>query len=166
MTWNWTEPFASATWKARLFPGSIIPANRIWAPGAALLGLYPLPNQTLAANANLPSGATYNYQTQLAGASPRREDLARLDYNVTEKFRVFGHYIKDISNALIPYGTWVLGINPPIASIAEPIPGNSLAGGMTYMITPTMTNEFNLGYTNNSINIFAPHNGLSQTTLM
>jgi hypothetical protein len=147
------------------FPGSVIPTNRLWAPGAALLNLYPLPNQTLAANANLPSGATYNYQTQLAGASPRREDLARLDYNVTEKVRVFGHYIKDISNAVIPYGTWVLGINPPIASIAEPIPGNSLAGGMTYMITPTMTNEFNLGYTNNSINIFAPNNGLGQSIM-
>ena len=150
----------------QLFPGNVIPASRIWAPGAALLGLYPLPNQTLAANANLPSGATYNYQTQLPGASPRREDLLRLDYNVTEKVRVFGHYIKDISNAGIPYGTWVLGINPPIAPISEPIPGNSLAGGMTFMITPTMTNEFNMGYTNNSINIFAPNNGLSQKTLM
>jgi hypothetical protein len=149
-----------------LFPGSVIPTSRIWAPGAALLGLYPMPNQTLAANANLPPGATYNYQTQLAGASPRREDLGRLDYNLTEKIRVFGHYIKDISNAQIPYGTWVLGINPPIAPISEPIPGNSLAGGMTFMITPTMTNEFNLGYTNNSINIFAPSNGMSQTTLM
>ena len=150
----------------QLFPGNVIPANRIWAPGQALLNLYPLPNQSLAANSNLPSGATYNYQTQLPGSSPRREDLLRLDYNLTEKVRVFGHYIKDISNAGIPYGTWVLGINPPIAPISEPIPGNSLAGGMTYMITPTMTNEFNLGYTNNSINIFAPNNGLGQSTLM
>ena len=149
----------------QLFPGNVIPANRIWAPGQALLNIYPLPNQTLAANSNLPSGATYNYQTQLAGTSPRREDLLRLDYNLTEKIRVFGHYIKDISNAGIPYGTWVLGINPPIAPISEPIPGNSLAGGMTYMITPTMTNEFNLGYTNNSINIFAPNNGLGQSLL-
>jgi hypothetical protein len=150
----------------QLFPGSVIPASRIWAPGQALLKLYPVPNQSLAANASLPSGATYNYQTQLPGSSPRREDLLRLDYNITQKIRVFGHYIKDISNAGIPYGTWVLGINPPIAPISEPIPGNSLAGGMTYMITPTMTNEFNLGYTNNSINIFAPNKGMSQATLM
>ena len=147
------------------FPGNVIPTNRIWAPGQALLNIFPKPNQALAANANLPSGATYNYQTQLAGASPRREDLLRLDYNVTERVRVFGHYIKDISNQIIPYGTWVLGINPPIATIAEPIPGNSLAGGATFMITPTLTNEFNLGYTNNSINIYAPNNGLSQSTL-
>ena len=147
------------------FPGNVIPTNRLWAPGAALLSLYPLPNQSLAAGTNLPSGATYNYQTQLPGTSPRREDLLRLDYNVTEKVRVFGHYIKDISNAGIPYGTWVLGINPPIAPINEPIPGNSLAGGATFMISPTMTNEFNMGYTNNSINIFAPNNGLGQSLL-
>jgi len=147
------------------FPGNVIPQNRIWAPGQALLNIYPLPNQALATNSNLPGGATYNYQTQLPGSSPRREDLLRLDYNLTEKIRVFGHYIKDISNAGIPYGTWVLGINPPITPISEPIPGNSLAGGMTYMITPTLTNEFNLGYTNNSINIFAPNNGLSQSLL-
>src|ERR1017187_5264484 len=57
------------------FPGSVIPANRIWAPGQALLNIYPLPNQTLAASSNLPGGATYNYQTQLPGTSPRREDL-------------------------------------------------------------------------------------------
>ncbi len=149
----------------QLFPGSVIPANRIWAPGQALLNIFPMPNQTLALNSNLPAGATYNYQTQLPGTSPRREDLAKLDYNLTEKIRVFGHYIKDISNAGIPYGTWVLGINPPIAPISEPIPGNSLAGGMTYMIRPTMTNEFNIGYTNNSINIFAPNNGLGQSIL-
>ena len=139
------------------FPGNVIPTNRLWAPGQALLGLYPLPNQTMAENANLPSGATYNYQTQLPGAQPRREDLIRLDFNVTEKLRVYGHYIKDQQNMSIPYGTWVLGINPPITPISEPIPGKSMAVGATYMIGPTMTNEFNVGFTNNSINIFAPN---------
>ena len=130
-----------------------------------MLNIFPLPNQPLAAGTNLPGGATYNYQTQLPGSSPRREDLLRLDYNVTEKIRVFGHYIKDIQNQGIPYGTWVLGINPPIAPISEPIPGNSLAGGMTYLLRPTMTNEFNAGYTNNSINIFAANGGLTQKLL-
>jgi hypothetical protein len=149
----------------QLFPGNVIPTSRLWAPGQALLNIYPLPNQSLAANANLPSGATYNYQTQLPGSSPRREDLLRLDFNLTDRVRIFGHYIKDISNAGIPYGTWVLGINPPIAPISEPIPGNSLAGGVAYTITPTMTNEFNLGYTNNSINIFAPNDGLAPSIL-
>ena len=114
------------------FPGNVIPTSRIWAPGAALLNLsIPRPTRRSPRIPNLPSGATYNYQTQLPGSVPRREDLLRLDYNVTEKIRVFGHYIKDVQNTGIPYGTWVLGINPPIAPISEPIPGHSIAGGLT-----------------------------------
>jgi hypothetical protein len=150
----------------QLFPGAVIPQSRIWAPGQALLNLYPTPNQPLAANANLPSGATYNYQTQLPGAQPRREDLFRADYNLTNNLRVFGHYINDNQNTVVPYGSFVLGINvQPFAPIADPIPGHSLAAGATYVINPTMTNEFNWGYTKNTINIFATTQGLSQSAL-
>jgi len=148
------------------FPDNIIPANRIWAPGTALLNLFPNPNQPLAASANLPGGANYNYQTQLPGQMPRREDLIRLDYNVTDKLRVYGHYINDVQNTVVPYGSFVLGINvQPFAPIGDPIPGRSIATGATYVISPTMTNEFNWGYTHNSINIFATNNNLSQTAL-
>jgi hypothetical protein len=148
------------------FPNAIIPQSRIWAPGQALLNLYPTPNQGLAPNANLPAGATYNYQTQLPGAQPRREDLLRLDYNITSNLRVFGHYINDVQNTVVPYGSFVLGINvQPFAPIADPIPGKSLAAGATYVINPTMTNEFNWGYTRNTINIFATTKGLSQSAL-
>jgi hypothetical protein len=148
------------------FPGNIIPANRIWAPGQALLNLFPQTNQPLASGANLPGGANYNYQTQLPGQMPRREDLLRLDYNLTEKLRVFGHYINDAQNTVVPYGSFVLGINvQPFAPIGDPIPGRSVAGGATYVISPTATNEFNLGYTHNSINIFAENSNLSQSAL-
>jgi hypothetical protein len=150
----------------QLFPNAIIPASRIWAPGQALLNLYPQPNQPLAANSNLPSGATYNYQTQLPGAQPRLEDLLRMDYNLTNNLRVFGHWIKDDQNTVVPYGSFVLGINvQPFAPIADPIPGYSAAAGATYVINPTMTNEFNWGYTKNTINIFATTQGLSQSAL-
>jgi hypothetical protein len=147
------------------FAGNIIPASRIWAPGQALLNILPQPNVGLAANSNLPAGANYNYTSQLAGAQPRREDLLRLDYNVTNNLRVFGHYINDVQNTVVPYGSFVLGLNLPIAPIADPIPGHSLAAGATYVINPTMTNEFNWGYTKNTINIFATTNGLSQQAL-
>ena len=131
-----------------------------------MLNLYPTPNQGLAANANLPSGATYNYSTQLPGQQPRREDLLRIDYNVTDKLRVFGHYINDNQNTVVPYGSFVLGINvQPFSPIADPIPGKSWAAGATYVINPTMTNEFNWGYTHNSINIFATNQNLNQSAL-
>ncbi|HLH20075.1 MAG TPA: carboxypeptidase regulatory-like domain-containing protein [Bryobacteraceae bacterium] len=148
------------------FPGNIIPASRIWAPGQALLNLFPQPNQPLAASANLPGGANYNYQTQLPGQMPRREDLLRLDYNLTSKLHLYGHYINDVQNTVVPYGSFVLGINvQPFAPIGDPIPGRSLATGATYIISPTMTNEVNWGYTHNSINIFATNSNLSQSAL-
>ncbi|HKD08453.1 MAG TPA: carboxypeptidase regulatory-like domain-containing protein [Bryobacteraceae bacterium] len=147
------------------FAGNVIPASRIWAPGQALLNILPQPNVGLAANSNLPAGANYNYTSQLSGAQPRREDLLRLDYNVTNNLRVYGHYINDVQNTVVPYGSFVLGLNLPIAPIADPIPGRSLAAGATYVISPSMTNEFNWGYTRNSINIFATTSGLSQQAL-
>jgi len=148
------------------FPGNVIPQSRIWAPGQALLNLFPQPNQALAANSSLPSGATYNYQTQLPGSQPRREDLLRMDYNLTSNLRIFGHWINDIQSTVVPYGSFVLGINvQPFAPIADPIPGRSAAAGATWVINPTMTNEFNWGFTKNTINIFATTNGLSQAAL-
>jgi hypothetical protein len=103
---------------ANRFPG-VIPASRLWAPGQALLGLFPLPNQTLAPNGSLPSGATYNYQTRLPGKQHRREDMVRIDYNMTRKLRIYVHFIKDQQNLVIPYGPWVPGINQPIALISD-----------------------------------------------
>jgi hypothetical protein len=50
-----------------------------------------------------------------------------------------------------PYGSFVLGLNVPITNIANPIPGRSVAAGATWVISPTMTNEFNWGFTHNSI---------------
>jgi hypothetical protein len=62
-------------------PGNIVPANRIYGPGQALANVLPLPNTT---------GTGYNYTSQASNQIPRREDLLRGDYNVTDKLRLFG----------------------------------------------------------------------------
>jgi hypothetical protein len=62
-----------------------------------------------------------------------------------------------------PYGSFVLGLNLPITPIANPIPGNSIAGGATLTISPTMTNEFKWGFTHNSILITESGNALTAT---
>ncbi len=125
------------------FPGMVVPANRIYAPGQALLNIFPLPNVNQVSN--------FNYTSQFPGSSPRRETLLRMDYNLTEKIRVFGHFIDDQQPTVAPYGSFVLGLTVPITQIANPIPGRSWAAGMTATISPTMTNEFNWGFTHNSI---------------
>jgi hypothetical protein len=136
------------------FPGLVVPQNRFYAAGQALLNLFPLPNT--------PQVSNFNYTSQLPGAAPRQETLLRMDYNLTEKIRVFGHWIDNRQPTVAPYGSFVLGLNIPIAPIANPIPGRSFAAGMTWTINPTMTNEVNWGFTHNSILI--AENGTALTT--
>src|SRR5581483_8136139 len=138
------------------FPGMVIPANRIYAPGQALLNLLPLPNT--------PQVSNFNYTSQYPGQAPRREILVRGDYNLTDRIRFFGHFIDNQQPTVAPYGSFVLGLTVPITQVSNPIPGRSVAAGMTYAISPTMTNEFNWGFTHNSILIAENGNVLRTNT--
>jgi hypothetical protein len=138
------------------FPGVVVPANRIYAPGQALLNIFPLPNTAQVSN--------FNYTSQFPGQAPRRETLLRADYNVNSKLRVFGHWIDNQQPTVAPYGSFVLGITVPITNIANPIPGRSFATGATWIISPTMTNEANWGFTHNSILIDENGNVLRRST--
>jgi hypothetical protein len=136
------------------FPGNIIPANRLYAPGVALLKMLPAPN--VANSCALQPGVGgcikgYDYQSQVSDQYPRREDLVRMDYNLSSKARIFGHYINNNNTYQSYYGSFVLGANLPISEIQYANPGYSWAVGTTYIIGPTITNEFNMGLSNNSI---------------
>ena len=137
------------------FPGLVVPQNRFYAPGQSLLNLFPLPNT--------PQVSNFNYTSQLPGEAPRQETLLRIDYNLTERLRVFGHWIDNRQPTVAPYGSFVLGLNLPITPISNPVPGNSIAGGATWTLSPTMTNEFNWGFTHNSILITESGNALTTT---
>ena len=136
------------------FAGNIVPTSRFYAPGQALLNLMPLPNT---------SASNYNYSSQLPGASPRRETLLRVDYNITDNLRVFGHWVDNQQPTVAPYGSFVLGLTLPIAPIANPVPGRSFAAGATWVISPSMTNEVNWGFTHNSILIDEVGDALTRT---
>lgn len=137
------------------FSGNRIPKERLYAPGVALMNLFPQPNVT--------GQVGYNYSSQISGSQPRREDLLRVDYNITSSLRVFGHYINNSQPLVYPYGQFVLGINVPITPILYPNPGRSWATGATWIINPTMTNEVNFGLTHNSIDIVQSGNKLTRT---
>jgi len=134
-------------------PNNIIPASSLYAPGVKLLSFMPEPNVPNSCTLPAVAGCTkgYNFQSQVSNPYPRREDLVRADYNLTSKIRLFGHYIHNSNTFDVVYGSWILGTNLPIAPIAYANPGYSWAGGMTYVISPTMTNELNVGSSNNNI---------------
>ncbi len=144
----------NATDKTGCFLGNIVPASRIYKPGQALLNILPLPNT---------SASNYNYSSQFPGASPRRETLLRVDYNITDNLRVFGHWVDNQQPTVAPYGSFVLGLTVPIAPIANPVPGRSFAAGATWVISPSTTNEVNWGFTHNSILIDQVGDTLTRT---
>ncbi len=118
------------------FPGDVIPASRLYAPGLALLNLYPLPN--------IAGQTGFNYQSQVASSEPRHEQLLRLDYNATDKWRFFGsltHLAKDaLTGSYCPSG-YSLCPNFPLTPIKYDHPGYVLTLNATRTISPTMLNE-------------------------
>jgi hypothetical protein len=57
------------------FPGNLIPENRFFRDGQAILNLYPAPNYS--------GEYRFNYTSSLPSTYPRREDIIRIDHNVT-----------------------------------------------------------------------------------
>jgi hypothetical protein len=148
------------------YPGNVIPATQIYGPGQKLLSFLPEPNVASACSYPAVAGCTkgYNFQSQVSNPYPRREDLVRVDYNLNSKARVFGHYIHNSNTFDVVYGSWILGSNLPIAPVEYANPGYSWSGGMTYVISPTMTNELNVGASHNSILIAYSTNAYSRAT--
>jgi hypothetical protein len=136
------------------FPNNTIPTNRQYAPGPALLKMLPKPNVSNAC-AVTPGAAGcikgYDFTSQISDQYPRREDLVRIDYNVSSRMRLFGHIINNNNTYQSQYGSFVLGSNTPLSPIQYANPGYGWAVGSTYIFGPTVTNEFNIGVTNNSI---------------
>jgi hypothetical protein len=82
------------------FPGSIIPASRLYAPGLAVLNQYPLPNMTQA------PGTAFNYaETPASYAQLLSQPVARIDYNVSSKFRIGATLNEQRQRAVIQPGS-------------------------------------------------------------
>ena len=136
------------------FPGNVIPAARLYAPGLAVMNLLPAPNVPNSCALTPGAGGCvkgYDFTSQVSDQYPRREDLIRGDYNVSSRARVFGHWINNNNTYQSQYGSFVLGSNTPLSPIQYANPGYSWAAGSTYIFSPTLTNEFNIGASKNSI---------------
>jgi hypothetical protein len=138
------------------FPGNRIPTSRLSPTGLAILNVYPLPNAQSAANKG------FNLQTAISGPYPRREDLGRLDFNLSDKNHLFVRYINNYDAVTSAYGSFVLGTNIPKVPITDARPGRAWAVSLTSNLTPTVVNEFTWGFGKNIINITPTTNGLTR----
>jgi hypothetical protein len=138
------------------FPGNIVPKSRINSLGLAMLNFFPKPNYNCA---GCPGDAATdalrfqrNYRSQYTGNYPKREDLIRIDYNVTSSLQVYWRYVQDKDEQNTPYGLWVNGgINYALTPTTFGQPGKGHVFHVTKSFSPTVVNEFIFGKSHNNL---------------
>ncbi len=129
----------------------VIPTDRIFAPGQALLNFLPAPNAIGQSN-------TYNYTSNLPTSNPRHEQLLRIDYNINSKWRLNGswaHLPKD--GVFSPYNPagYSYVTNFPINGGQGVFdhPGNLLTTNLSTTINDKSVNEFIFSYANHPVRV-------------
>ncbi|HEY7181469.1 MAG TPA: hypothetical protein VIC84_08615, partial [Blastocatellia bacterium] len=127
------------------YPGNIIPKSDWNSSGQAILNLYPLPNVT--------GRSDFNYTSSVSTLYPRREDILRVDYNITERTRLSVRYTNNKEERLLAYGSFASTLNFPLSPISFPRPGRNGVLTLTHTFSPTLTNEFIFGPSSNFIDL-------------
>jgi hypothetical protein len=88
-----------------------------------------------------------NYFWSAVEVHPRRNDTARLDWNITNNLTAFARWSRDYDKDQTGFGVPVLdssgNYNP--FSVDFNKPGHGIAVGLTYTMSPVMVNEFTFG---------------------
>jgi hypothetical protein len=129
------------------YPGNIVPAadlNR-FPSGQSILNLYPMPNVT--------GNSQYNYTSAVSSGIPRREDIIRVDWNITDRTRLTGRFVNNTQNGALSYGTFVSEQNFPLSPLSFPRPGRNGVLSLTHTFSSTLTNEFIFGPSSNFIDL-------------
>jgi len=152
------------------FPGNQIDRNALTPEQQAvfdqvsrIFSLYSLPN--------VSGNNQYNFASQLSYDNPLREDILRLDYQISNSHRVFGRWIHNITEFESPMQTWNLTcmgqLQYPGGCIAK-APSWNLALNLVSTLSPTLINEVTLGpsvtrsdWTGNGGNISRGTNGIN-----
>ncbi len=124
------------------FPGNIIPASRLYAPGVAALSRYPLPNVTQGPGMNYNwqiNAPTYNYLLQ--------QPAIKVDYQATSKLRLSGKFSGQIQSVVT-----TPGLIPGFSDAYVPYPEIYNPGfTFTYVISPTTFIEGTYGLIENQL---------------
>lgn len=122
------------------FPNNVVPATRIDPISAKLLSIFPLPNAT---NVALTKYA-YNFQISGSEDVPVKQEMLRVDYNATEKarlwFKASGYSSNDTGlNSAAIKNSW----GPAPVDYQQTMP--FLGANFTYIFSPTLINEVSVG---------------------
>ncbi len=133
---------------AQPFPNGIVPASRIDPNMVKLLNVFPKPNALNAINGGAlsPGGTWYNYSLQDSLDRPGRQNSLRVDYNQSDKLRLFvrgmneGTHNKGANSTVNRYA-WMSDADADYA-----LTGPNLGATVTWILSPTLVNEAVVGY--------------------
>ncbi len=152
------DPLAASGGTVAYFPGNQIPSGRISANGLTLLKLLPSPN--------FNGGNQFNYTTAISSTYPRREDIGRIDYNITGSTRLSGRVAYNDENQQVPYGASNLATlsNFSLTNWKFPRTGMNASFNFTHTFSPTLVNEFIFGPSHNQQSLTGAGNALRTTS--
>ena len=124
------------------FPDSILPVSRINENARKLLALYP--------NPNYPGSAALNFTSAAPSHQHWREEMIRIDHQLTPNWKIYGRWSQDSIDLFNPYGgTSTAAITtrfPGISSTNVTRPGKNLTVNMTNVFRQGLLNEFSFTY--------------------
>jgi len=121
-------------------PVANVAAVPISAAGQALESLIPMPNTTL--------GGFPAYAETVSTPTDWREELVRIDQNISDKYRLTFRYIHDSWSTIVPNPLWGVGTSD-FQNIQTNFvgPGTSFVARLNANFSPTLLNEFVASYT-------------------
>ena len=120
------------------FPGNRIPTSRINPQGQKLLEVFPLPG------AWDPS-RTFNSVFQSTVDQPRREEILRIDYNITPKTTFYARGIQNYEAFKGEFDFVLASSSWPQLPIKYQIRSRGLVSTLIHTFSPTRINEFTFG---------------------
>jgi hypothetical protein len=107
-------------------------------------GVFPAPQGTPTGN-----NGFNNYVEPVSNPTNYDQELFRIDYDINPKTRLMVHFIRE-KYALIPTTTQWGGSDFPTISSTFNVPSKNIAVRLTRTISPTLLNEVDVDYTNDS----------------
>jgi hypothetical protein len=134
-----------------------IPQSALWQPGLNALNIYPTPN--------FSAGSGINFQSQNPDSAPIRQDLLRLDFQPTDRWRVTGRYMNTKDESLQAYGTtWAgSGSGQLPMPVLHPLPGSNYLLTATGILNNTTSLEVSVGRARNALSYLLQDESLFRT---
>lgn len=110
-----------------------------------------------------PANSGSNFVTNYSQKNNFRQDIVRLDQNITDKIHFFARFMQDDVPENFPQGLFAGSNYPGISNVALDAPGKNAVGNLTWTISPTLVNEAEFAYSWGGIdaNLSGPANSPS-----